>query len=135
MGLRLAGGFIISALLAGCAGQSTPLGGGQTAAPGLDSLDSHDMSGRWKLTAPNAPSCGMHFSGTPEEKAGTIEPEGGCPAKFFTSRHWILSGNQLTISDHKQAPLARLKLSHGQFSGKSTAGIPVTLSRYPTPAS
>ncbi len=133
MGLRAAGGFIIPLLLAGCAGQ--PPGGAQTAAPRLESLDRLDMNGRWKLAAPDAPSCGMKFTGLPAAREGTIEPEGGCPGKFFTSRHWTLSPDQLTIKDHAQAPLAQLKRSDGQFTGRSTTGTPVTLSRYPSPAS
>ena len=132
MGLRATGGFIVALLASGCAGQPTALDVAQTPA---SMPDGGNMNGRWKLAAPSAPSCGMHFSGAPEANEGIVEPEGGCPGKFYTSRHWTLSGDQLTISDHAQAPLARLKLSHGQFSGKSTSGTPVTLSRYPTPAS
>jgi hypothetical protein len=136
MGLRIAGSFIVALLVTGCAGQPTQLGPAQTtAAPRLDSLDSLDMSGRWKLAAPDAPSCGMRFESASEANKGTVKPEGGCPGKFFTSRHWTLSAGQLTISNHKQVPLARLKLSQGQFAGKSTAGMPVTLSRHPSPAS
>jgi hypothetical protein len=135
MGRRIAGSFVVALLASGCAGQPTVLGGTQTAAPGPGTLDSLDMNGRWKLAAPDAPSCGMHFSGTPDANEGAIEPEGGCPGKFFTSRHWSLNGGQLVISNHAKAPLARLKLSQGQFRGKSTAGTPVTLSRYANPAS
>jgi hypothetical protein len=131
MGLRIAGSFIIPLLLAGCAGQST-LGGAQTAALNPGDVD---MNGRWRLAAPDAPSCGMRFSGPPGAREGTIEPEGGCPGKFFTSRHWTLGAEQLTIKDHAQVPLAQLKLSDGQFTGKSTTGTPVTLSRFPSPAS
>jgi hypothetical protein len=133
MGLRIAASFIVALLLTGCAGQPTPLGPAQTtAAPRLDSLD---MNGRWKLAAPDAPSCGMNFTSQSKANEGSIKPEGGCPGKFFTSRHWTLSAGQLTISNHKQAPLAQLKLSQGRFTGKSTTGMPVTLSRYPSPAS
>jgi hypothetical protein len=122
VGLRVTGGFIIGLLLVGC--QDRP-----------DRLDRLDMTGRWKLAAPNAPTCGMRFAGVPEAREGAIEPEGGCPGKFFTSRHWTLSADRLTIRDHKQAPLAQLKLSDVQFVGTSTTGTPVTLSRYPSPAS
>ncbi len=132
MKLRIAGGFIVSLLVAGCAGQPTPLTPAQTAAPRPDIVD---MNGRWKLAAPNAPPCGMQFERAAESDKGTVKPEGGCPGKFFTSRHWTLRAGQLTISNHEQAPLAQLKLSQGQFSGTSTAGTPVTLSRYPSPAS
>lgn len=129
---RIVGGFIVSLLLAGCATQPTPLVGTQAVAPKTESVD---MNGRWKLAAPNAPSCGMHFESAPPANEGAVKPEGGCPGKFFTSRHWALSGRQLTISDHNREPLAQLRLSGGQFSGKSTTGTAVTLSRYPSPAS
>jgi len=133
MGLRIAGSFIVALLVTGCAGEPTQLGPAQTTA--TPRLDSVNMYGRWKLAAPNAPSCGMRFESASEANKGTVKPEGGCPGKFFTSRHWTLSAGQLTISNHKQVPLAQMKLSQGQFAGKSTAGMPVTLSRYPSPAS
>jgi hypothetical protein len=127
-----AGSFAISLLLAGCASQPTPQVGAQAAAPQPESVD---MGGRWKLATPNAPSCGMLFERPPQGNEGSIKPEGGCPGKFFTSRHWALSGGQLTISDHNQAPLALLKFSDGQFAGKTSFGTPITLSRYPASAS
>lgn len=132
MSLRIAGGLFLSLLLGGCAGTPAPLADAPAPAPGNDLVD---MSGRWKLTAPNAPSCGMLFESLPQANQGAIKPEGGCPGQFFTSRHWTLTGAQLTISDHNQSPLARLKLSGGHFSGKSVSGIPVSLSRYSLPAS
>lgn len=132
MVLRIGGGLFLSLLLAGCAGAPAPLVDTPASTPSNDSVD---MNGRWKLTAPNAPSCGMLFESLPQANQGAIKPEGGCPGQFFTSRHWTLTGGQLTISDHNQSPLARLKLSGGHFSGNSTSGMPVTLSRYSLPAS
>lgn len=132
MVLRIAGGLFLSLLLAGCAGTRAPPAEAPAPVLGNESLE---MNGRWKLTAPNAPSCGMLFESLPQPNQGTIKPEGGCPGQFFTSRHWTLTGGQLTISDHNQSPLARLKLSDGYFSGKSVSGMPMTLSRYSLPAS
>ena len=44
------------------------------------------MAGRWILAAPNAPTCGINFSGAPGVQQGTLLPEGGCPEKFYLSR-------------------------------------------------
>jgi hypothetical protein len=87
------------------------------------------MAGRWMLSAPNAPACGMNFEGAPGQTQGAIEPEGGCPGKFFMSRHWQLAQDQLTINDHENEPLAQLKFAGGHFEGQSTAGTPVRLAR------
>jgi len=132
MKLRTARSVIVWLLLTGCAGQPPSLGDAQTTAPKIQTVD---MTGRWKLATPNAPSCGMHFESAPGGNEGTIAPEGGCPGQFFTSRHWTFSAGRLTIINHEQAPLAQLKLSHGQFAGTSAAGTPVTLSRYPSQTS
>ena len=87
------------------------------------------MAGRWMLSAPNAPPCGMEFEGEPGQQQGAIDPDGGCPGNFFTSRHWTFgAGHTLTIADHDNQPLAQLNLAEGRFAGQSTAGMPVTLS-------
>ena len=87
------------------------------------------MVGRWMLSAPDAPACGMNFAGAPGKQEGTIAPEGGCPESFFTSRHWTLQQGTLTIDDHENNPLAQLSFAADRFEGKSTAGVPVTLAR------
>jgi hypothetical protein len=81
------------------------------------------------LSAPDAPSCGMNFAGAPNAHDGTIAPEGGCPGKFFTSRHWTLRQGGLTINDHENQPLAQLTFANGHFEGQADAGAPVTLGR------
>jgi hypothetical protein len=108
--------------LAGCAGGQSLLSAGSTPAPG-------DMSGRWVLTAPNAPSCAMTFAGDAGALTGTISPDGGCPERFFLSRHWSIGENGLTISDGEMKPLGTLTFSGDRFSGNSAAGTPVTLTR------
>jgi hypothetical protein len=130
-GLRIAGGLVIVLTLAGCAGQQLSLG--EAAAPAAPAA-AVDMSGRWRLSAPGAPSCGMHFAGGPGIRNGAIQPEGGCPGQFFTARNWQLTPDgQLTINDYQLNPLAELQLAGGGFSGKSNAGKPVMLSRFPSP--
>ena len=109
-------------MLAGCAAEPFAA---QAPAP------SAGMAGRWTLTAPNAPSCGMDFEGEPGASQGAIQPEGGCPGNFFTSKRWSFAQDTLTltIADDKDAPLAQLKPAGGQVAGQSTAGMPVTLAR------
>ena len=120
---RIAGGIIMALMLAACASEQGP-------APPTP-LPQSDMTGRWMLSAPNAPACGMEFEGAPGQTQGTINPDGGCPGNFYTSRNWTftLDTLTLTIADNKNQPLAQLKLSGTQFTGQSTAGTPVTLSR------
>jgi hypothetical protein len=119
--IRLAGGVLIASLLAGCAG--TQLG---DAAP---TTAAADMSGRWILAAPNAPTCGLNFGGPPGAQEGRVMPEGGCPGKFFTSRRWTLEQGALVINDDENQPLARLSFAGGHYEGQATAGMPVTLTR------
>ncbi len=120
-----AGAFASIALtLAGCAtGPSLFVGDGVTPSSDVD------MTGRWKLSAPNAPSCGMNFTVKPGANEGTVVPEGGCPERFFTSRNWTLAQGKLTIGDDKKQALAHLDFSGGQFEGKSNTDTPVTLAR------
>jgi hypothetical protein len=119
--IRLAGGVLIASLLAGCAGAPS----GDTA----PTATAADMSGHWILAAPNAPTCGLNFSGAPGAQEGTISPEGGCPGNFFTSRHWTLAQGALTISDEDNQPLASLTVTGGRFEGQATAGMAVALTR------
>jgi Protease inhibitor Inh len=87
------------------------------------------MPGRWMLAAPNAPPCGVNFTGKPSANEGTVTPEGGCPERFFTSRRWTLRQNALTISDDDSNALAQFSFAGDRFEGKSNAGTPLTLER------
>jgi hypothetical protein len=87
------------------------------------------MVGRWILSAPNAPSCGMNFAARSSIAEGLIEPEGGCPGRLFMSRRWQLADGQLLISDRENAPLAQLQFADGSFQGQATDGSPLTLMR------
>ncbi len=110
-------------LLAACASQEGP-------APPAP-LPQADMIGRWTLTAPNVPPCSIKFEGVPGQQQGSVTPDGGCPGNFYMSRNWAFAPDAitLTIADAVKQALAQLKLSGAQFSGQSTAGTPVTLSR------
>jgi hypothetical protein len=89
------------------------------------------MPGRWMLSAPNAPMCGMNFTGA--GRSGKVSPEGGCPGNFYLSRSWALESDTLVIKDESDEVLARLPNASGRFEGQSTAGLSVTLARPPAP--
>jgi hypothetical protein len=118
--LRIAWSLVMTLLLGACAseGPTPPAPSPQFAMPG-----------RWMLSAPNAPPCGMEFEGEPGQPEGAIRPDGGCPGNFFMSRHWTFAQDTLTITDDNNEPLAALKLAEGGFAGQSTTGLPVTLAR------
>ena len=113
--------MLVALILTGCAGDQIPL---ETAA----SKDA-SMPGRWILATPNAPSCGFDLSGAPGAHTGTIAPDGGCPGNFYLSRHWSVDGNNLTINDDENRPLAQLSFAGTRFEGHSSTGIQITLSR------
>jgi hypothetical protein len=125
--VRTASAILVAMMLAGCAGEQLSLGGSPP--PAAPPSPAVTMPGRWMLSAPNAPPCGMNFGGAPGGKEGSIAPEGGCPGNFFMSRHWTLDQGALTINDHENTPLAQLKLAGTRYEGQSTTGTPVTLAR------
>jgi hypothetical protein len=130
MTAQIVGGVLIALLLGGCAGgQSLTTGGGAANAQAPET----GMAGRWMLTAPNAPMCGMNFTGGAGAKIGKVSPEGGCPGNFYLSRTWALEQDTLVINDDDNNALARLPNAGGRFEGKSVAGLPVTLARPPAP--
>jgi hypothetical protein len=123
MHARIAGAVVMTVMLAACASDRGPT----PPAP----QPQNDMTGRWMLSAPNAPPCGMEFQGVPGQMQGTINPEGGCPGNFYTSKRWTFAQDTLTltIADQNDQLLAQLALGDGRFTGKSAAGLPITLSR------
>jgi hypothetical protein len=120
---RHATALFLAMMVAGCTG------GGLT--PGAtNSTPELGMPGRWILAAPNAPTCGMNFTGA---RSGKVSPEGGCPGNFYLSRTWALEEDALVIKDEGDNTLARLPNAGGRFEGQSAAGLSVTLSRPATP--
>jgi hypothetical protein len=117
-------GLLIATLLAGCAGQSLTTGATQ----GGGELG---MPGRWMLSAPNSPMCGMNFTGAGQ--SGKVSPEGGCPGNFYLSRSWALESDTLVIKDENDNTLARLPNTGGRFEGPAVVGLTVTLARPPSP--
>jgi len=117
-----------AALLAGCASERVS---GPEPAPGTTlSAPPEAMAGRWLLAGTGSSQCTMTFGGNAGAGEGTIAPEGGCPANFFTSRKWTFEQGALLIRDHTGAPLAQLaQAGPGRFEGKATGGLQMTLSR------
>jgi len=122
-----AAGVVVAFALAACASEQASTGSSPTATPQAP-LDA-SMTGRWILSAPNAPSCGMEFRGPVGARNGAISPDGGCPANFYMSRRWVMQGSVLTIADEENQPLAELRPGSIRFEGQSTGGMPITLSR------
>jgi hypothetical protein len=123
-----AAGLTSLLLLAACAGGPSPLDSVSQPAP------AQEMAGRWVIAAPNAPTCGMAFSGAPGATSGRVAPEGGCPDRFFMSRSWVMDGNALVIADEESNTLATLAFANGRFEGQSAAGTPIQISRPAPPA-
>ena len=122
---KVAGCGLIALMLAGCSGGRFSFGDQGASLPaGLNS-----MGGRWILSAPRAPTCGMEFGSALGAREGTVKPEGGCPENFYMSRRWAFDQGKLMIKDEDNAPLAQLDFSGDRFAGQSTAGTPLTLVR------
>ena len=122
--VRAAIGVLVVLTLTGCAGEQFSLG---SSAPAPAPDDS--MTGRWTLSAPNAPPCGLEFGGAAGARAGSVAPDGGCPGNFYMSRRWAIESGVLTITGQESRPLAQLKVVGTRFEGQSSAGTPITLSR------
>ena len=120
--MRGAACLALALMLAGCAGGQSLLSDASTPAP-------ESMNGRWVLSAPNGPPCGMNFAGSAGALTGTISPEGDCPERFYLSRRWAIGESGLTITDDDNNMLATMTFSGGQFSGTSASGTSVKLSR------
>lgn len=114
---RASAGPCIALLLTACAT------GGESIVPSAEV----SMAGRWILATPNAPTCGLNFSGAPGVSEGRVSPEGGCPGRFFMSRRWIMVQGGLTIFDEEGQPVATLSYANGHFAGQAATGMAVTL--------
>jgi len=117
--VRAAIGVLVVLTLSGCAGERS------FGPPTADA----SMAGRWVLSAPNAPSCGLEFGGEPGARAGKVAADGGCPGNFYMSRRWAIEGGVLTITSSENQPLAQLKVVGPNFEGQSTSGTPLKLAR------
>lgn len=114
----------LTVMLAGCGG-GTSLTSEQ---PPDKPLVTDVMDGRWILTAPNAPSCGLTFT-APSPSGGSATPDGGCPERFYLSRRWRLADGTLIIVDADDTTLGTFRVNGDRFEGRSEAGTPLTLLR------
>ena len=119
---------MLALLTGGCAGELAT-GAAQPAAVAAVTRAPDTMSGRWILAAPNAPTCGLNFTGAPAAREGRLAPEGGCPERFFLARRWTLNDQALTIGDEDNTPMAEFSFANGGFDGRSAGGVPLSLSR------
>ena len=116
----------LSALLAGCAGDTAVSGAPSAARGGAP----EPMGGRWQLALAGASPCVVNFGGGASDLEGTIAPEGGCAGNFYTSRKWTSEQGSIVIRDHNGQPLGQLTLAApGRFEGKANSGQPLTLTR------
>jgi hypothetical protein len=118
------------AALAGCLAACSPdfADTRTTATAATPAAPPVNMAGRWRLVSGNGGACGMTFTAAGVE--GTIAPEGGCPANFFTSRRWVFEGGALVIQDHKRKPLITLKQTvTGRFEGMLASNEAIRLER------
>jgi len=126
--LLLAG--MLALLTGGCAGDQLATGAAQPAAAAAAATARPDtMTGRWILAAPNAPTCGLNFTGAPAAREGRLAPEGGCPERFFLARRWALNDQALIVGDDDNTLLADFSFANGRFEGRSAAGVSLSLSR------
>ncbi|HXZ46652.1 MAG TPA: AprI/Inh family metalloprotease inhibitor [Pseudolabrys sp.] len=119
------GTVLVILTLTGCAGEQFSLGSSAPAPAPIDAT----MVGRWILSAPNSPSCGLEFNGAPSARAGSVTPDGGCPGNFYMSRRWAMEGDALSITSEENQPVAQFKSAGTHFEGQSSAGTAVKLSR------
>jgi hypothetical protein len=115
--------FVACILAAGCTGdmRSATAPAAAPAAPPVD------MAGR--LVSASGRTCAMTFTAAAAGD-GSIAPEGGCAANFYTSRRWVLEQGSLLIQDHKLKPLMVMKQNAaGGFEGELANGEVIRLER------
>lgn len=78
LAVRVAAGALIALVLAGCAGGSFG-----DSAPAAAQTPTTDMAGRWMLSAPDAPACGMNFTGAAGAREGLGLAGRWLPGQFF----------------------------------------------------
>lgn len=129
--MRRATGFalaIFSIALAGCGGGASVMSADDEKPQAVAAAEV-GMEGRWILAAPNAPTCGLTFTGPPGASEGRVTPDGGCPERFFLARRWRLANGELTIVDDEGGALGAFRNAGDRFEGKSGTETPLTLSR------
>lgn len=99
----------------------------QMAAAALD-VKKETMVGSWKVSAGGA-NCQMFLTLT-NLGAGSRGGTRGCGNELSLMNSWEVAGKQVTVKDRDGNLIATFyKTSENQFSGRSNAGSPISLSR------
>lgn len=122
---------LLSLALAGCGGGASLMSAADEKPQAVAAVTAVEagMEGRWTLAAPNAPSCGLTFTGPPGAREGRVTPDGGCPERFFLARRWRLADGALTVVDGDGGSLGAFRNAGERFEGKSATETAITLSR------
>ena len=78
-----------------------------------------DMFGRWTLGQENGKSCTIELKDSPWFGGYGAWVPAGCPDDFFSANRWLLSGNQLLITDTDNKVIGRFRQTGGgRWSGR-----------------
>jgi hypothetical protein len=97
------------------------------AAPSGPDLTVGSVAGVWSASV-GGQSCKI---ATPQTKYGQGFRAGPlkCPGEMANVKSWNVAGKQLTLYDEGGSPVARLYGAGGGFSGQTSGGSPISLSR------
>jgi hypothetical protein len=99
----------------------------QMAATALD-VKKESMVGSWKVSASGA-SCQMFLTLT-NLGSGSRGGTRGCANELALMNSWEVAGKQVTVKDRNGNLIATFyKTAENQFSGRSSTGAPISLSR------
>lgn len=77
-----------------------------------------DLFGRWTLGQENGSSCTIELKNSEWFGGYSAYVPAGCPDGFFSANRWLLSGNQLLLTDTNNTVLGRFRASGGgRWSG------------------
>jgi hypothetical protein len=78
-----------------------------------------DLFGRWTLGQENGKSCTIELKDSPWFGGYGAWVPAGCPDDFFSANRWLLSGNQLLITDTDNKVIGRFRQTGGgRWSGR-----------------
>lgn len=78
-----------------------------------------DLFGNWTLGQEGGNSCTLQLKDNPWFGGYAAYAPAGCPDGFFSANRWVLSGNQLLITDGNNTVIGRFRQSgSGRWSGR-----------------
>lgn len=84
-----------------------------------DPVNESDLFGNWTLGQENGNSCTIELKNSPWFGGYGAWVPAGCPDEFFAANRWLLSGNQLLITDSDNKVIGRFRQSGGgRWSGR-----------------